>query len=313
LHLGAVVGGEADRLRDVGNRAESAGREHLERHDLRAEGYAGDPDAVVRRLGDGTGDVGAVAVVVERILVAVDEVVAGDELGVPQVGNPLEAPIAIAVGHPGIDHGDDHALAGGFAPGRGRVDLPHVPLVAVLGVIGEGVVGGERRGVEARARFLERRDAVERVELGVLHRGIGAQSRAQGGQLPRGLQRRPVEPLGPGEAAVGAEAEPVATLQLGHLVGLEVIAQVEQQLVGHAARTRGVARWRGPIGIGDRFATADDPEIDQHQQQEQENPQPFLPSHVIAPLSGRPTPGKGPRPAPRSSYAGHFRALPRPT
>ena len=47
----------------------------------------GDAELVVGRLGDGAGHVGAVAVVVARVLVVADEVVAGDELDAGQVGH----------------------------------------------------------------------------------------------------------------------------------------------------------------------------------------------------------------------------------
>ena len=79
-HLGAVGDGEADPLGDVGGVAAAVRVEHPHRHQLGPVGEPGEADPVVGLLGDRAGDVGAVAVLVERQAVAVDEVVAGDEL-----------------------------------------------------------------------------------------------------------------------------------------------------------------------------------------------------------------------------------------
>ncbi len=54
--------------------------EHPHRHQLRPVGEPGEADPVVGLLGDRPGDVGAVAVFVQRQVVVVDEVVALDEL-----------------------------------------------------------------------------------------------------------------------------------------------------------------------------------------------------------------------------------------
>src|SRR6185295_4160273 len=84
--LGAVVGGPADAVGDARDRARAARREHLDGHDLGVEGDAGHADAVVGRLGDGAGDVGAVAVVVGGVRTVGNEVPAGDDLGLLEIG-----------------------------------------------------------------------------------------------------------------------------------------------------------------------------------------------------------------------------------
>ena len=114
-------------------RARAARRQHLDRHDLGAEGDAGDADAVVGRLRDGAGDVRAVAVIVAGVGAVVDEVPAGDDLGLRQIRH---------LGDAGVDDGDDHALALRGLPGLLGVDLLQVPLQLVLGIVGEVFVVG---------------------------------------------------------------------------------------------------------------------------------------------------------------------------
>ncbi len=64
--------------------------EHLERHDLDVARDAGDADAVVRDLRDRAGDVRAVAVIVVRVRVVVDEVVRLDERDALEIGEQVE-------------------------------------------------------------------------------------------------------------------------------------------------------------------------------------------------------------------------------
>ena len=73
-HLRAVVDREAHALRDHRRVALAARVEHAHRHQLDAVGQAGQPVAVVGRLGDRARDVGAVAVVIDRVRARVDEV-----------------------------------------------------------------------------------------------------------------------------------------------------------------------------------------------------------------------------------------------
>ena len=63
---------------DVVDRAAAVGAEHADDHQPGAPGDAGDPDAVVAAGADDAGDVRAVAVLVGRVAVAGDEVVAVD-------------------------------------------------------------------------------------------------------------------------------------------------------------------------------------------------------------------------------------------
>src|SRR6185295_5092212 len=89
---------------------------------------AGEGDGVVGLLGDRPGDVGAVAVFVERHAVVVDEVVALGELAGGEVGAAHEPAAEVAVGDAGVEHGDGHAFGsrptefGQVAPGPYRVD-----------------------------------------------------------------------------------------------------------------------------------------------------------------------------------------------
>ena len=62
-----VADGEADPLADVAGGAEAVRVEHLHRDDLRPGGEAGEGEVVAGARGDRPGDVGAVAVAVERL------------------------------------------------------------------------------------------------------------------------------------------------------------------------------------------------------------------------------------------------------
>src|SRR5262249_9769888 len=104
---------------------------------------------------DGTRDVGAVALVVHRVGVVVDEVVAVDVIHVAvvvvvdavagdlaRVGPDVGGQVGVGVVHAGVEDGDDHTTgAGGDVPRLGGVD------VGVRGAAGlPGVVQAPHRG-----------------------------------------------------------------------------------------------------------------------------------------------------------------------
>ena len=127
-HVGVVVGGEHDPGRDVVGAAAAEAIEHPHRHQLRPVGEPGEADPVVGLLGDRPGDVGAVAVAIERQAAVVDEVMAFDELARGEVGAAAEAAAERAVGDAGVEDRDrDAAPAGALDrfqvfPGADRVD-----------------------------------------------------------------------------------------------------------------------------------------------------------------------------------------------
>ena len=78
-HTGSVVGRPEDCPRHVRGEAASVGAQRLERHHRAAPAVAGNADAVVAGGRDHACDRRPVAVVVDRVGVAVDEVVPGDD------------------------------------------------------------------------------------------------------------------------------------------------------------------------------------------------------------------------------------------
>ena len=111
--------------------------EHPDRHQLRPVGEPGQADAVVGLLGDRPGDVGAVAVAVERQFGLVDEVVALDELAGGEVGAAAEAAAERPVGDPCVEDRDRDPLAArvldrrsGFPRRRPRRSRPGRPAAA---------------------------------------------------------------------------------------------------------------------------------------------------------------------------------------
>ena len=148
---------------DVGRRSGARGVEHAHRHQLRAVGDAGEiAGRALRRRGrqllaDRRRDVGAVAVLVERPIVVVDEVDAGDELPGREVGRPDPAALGRGVGDAGVDDRDRRRRR---RPGRPRVDE------AVPGPVdADPARGGEEVPlVEPPAPEDPGRAAVERVE-----------------------------------------------------------------------------------------------------------------------------------------------------
>ena len=153
----------------------AGGVEHAHRHDARAVGEARDPDAVVRRLGDGRRHVRPVPVVVLGVGVVVDEVVALDEARPEQVGRAAEAP-AVGVGDARVEHRDDRPAAAGPAdvdevlPRPRRVDADareEVPLdlLPAAGRVEPARVVGDvaaRAGDPRRLRALDARHAAQR-------------------------------------------------------------------------------------------------------------------------------------------------------
>ena len=117
--VGAVVGGVADRLGDRQRVALAEVVEHLERHDLDPVRDPGDRQAVVGRLGDRAGHVGAVPVAVVRMAVVVDEVPGVHERGAAQVRSSPKAAVALER-HAAVEHGHGRAAAarraGGWRP-----------------------------------------------------------------------------------------------------------------------------------------------------------------------------------------------------
>src|SRR6185369_13029801 len=110
-HVGAVSDGEADAAGDRQGVAASLTVEHPHRHQLGAVGEPGEAEGVVGLLGDRAGDVGAVAVFVERQAIVADEVIAGDELTGPEVGAALEGGPEGAVGDAAVQYRDHLAGA----------------------------------------------------------------------------------------------------------------------------------------------------------------------------------------------------------
>ena len=185
--VGPAADGEADAVGDRRGVALAAGVEHADGHDRRAVGQAGQPDAVVRRLGDRAGDVRAVAVLVVAGSASwLDEVVALDEARLAEVGRLAEA-AAVGVGDAAVEHGDGDAAAAGRAgvdrvlPGDGGVDA-----VARRGSsTGSPASRGRGPGRSGRTRRRGRRGSARRTRR--RRRGAGSARTA-------GRRRRPCGP-----------------------------------------------------------------------------------------------------------------------
>ena len=127
--VGAVVSGPADALCDVVVAAPAGVPKDLDRHQLRPGGQPRHAVAVVRRLGDGAGDVGAMAHGVAVLIAVVDGVVAVDEI--------LDAVLSGRRG-PGVEDRDHRA--GSHPPKIPCVagpDLFEAPLLVEPGVVGD--------------------------------------------------------------------------------------------------------------------------------------------------------------------------------
>ena len=111
---------------------------------------AGQPDPVVRRLGDHPGHERAVALAIERVRVVRHEVVGGDELGAGKVGR-LPETLPVAIRDPGVEHRHRHAPARPAgarrtcAP-RPRVRSPRPRAGSSTGASASPGCGGSRRG-----------------------------------------------------------------------------------------------------------------------------------------------------------------------
>src|SRR5262249_36905308 len=148
---------------------------------------AGDADAVVGRLRDRAGDVGAVAVIVVGMLGIVHEVIALGEPGLGQIRNLVEA-LPVLVGDAGVDDRDHDAVAVGDLPGVGHADLDEVPLVLVLRVVRVafplGVIIHERG--DARRAVDDRIGGVGLGDLDVGERGEPGQHIVAAGRVDMG-------------------------------------------------------------------------------------------------------------------------------
>src|SRR5204863_3425910 len=134
-------------------------RQEAQRHDLRVRRQPGDADAVVGSCGDDAGDVRAVVVVIQRLGVEVNEVVAVDVVHVPVVvvvdlvagdfegvSPDVVNEVGVVVVHTRVDERNDGFIglgAGGDAPRLDRVDVGaegdgvvQTPLGGVAGVVG---------------------------------------------------------------------------------------------------------------------------------------------------------------------------------
>ena len=140
-HVDVVDGphhrGVVDRPNRVGDVSPTAAGEELQPHDRPGPVHADHAGAVVAGAGDGPGNVSAVAVVVHRVAVVVDEVVSVDVVDEPVavvvdsvsgnlagVGPDVGGQIDVIVVHARVDHSDhDVAASGGDVPGFCRVDV----------------------------------------------------------------------------------------------------------------------------------------------------------------------------------------------
>ncbi len=159
-----LIGGVADPFGDVGHAAEALLVQDLDRHERSAEREPGCAHPVVRRLGDGPGDVRAVALVVVRLGRVVHEVPPALAACPREIGPAREGPL-VEAGDAGVDHGDRDALSAGVAPRLLRADPAQVPLLARV----ERVVRDERLPVHRHGfGVLHARVARHRVDDGVL-------------------------------------------------------------------------------------------------------------------------------------------------
>ena len=172
-HARAVVDREAHSLGDRGGVAVAFAVEHAHRHDPHPVRQPGEALAVVGRLRDRAGDVGAVAVAVVGEAVVGDEVPPRHELVAVEVGRHAKAP-AVGVGDAGVEHRHHHPppsggvvgdqvlpRPGGFdAEFAGEVPLQFAPppgRFRQAGVVGEGFAG--RRGGRGALRMRRRAPA----------------------------------------------------------------------------------------------------------------------------------------------------------
>ena len=183
-HAGALVGRVDDALGNPRVRTLAGRIQHLHGHQPAVGADAGHAGAVVRRRGDDARYVRAVADVVLRVVVVVDEVpavyvvhlavavvVVAIHCGVARIGPELAGKVGVVHVDAGIHHGDaDHRAALRGVPGCGRTDPRQTPLVGVFGIV---------RGEGGMAQV---------VRLGDFYAGIGVQSGEDGRQV--GVRRQ---------------------------------------------------------------------------------------------------------------------------
>ena len=114
-----MIGREAHAAGDRRRAAVAVAVEHLDRHDRRAVGEAGQRDPVVRALGDRRRHVRAVAVDVLGVRIVVDEVPARDEARVVQVGRVATAR-SVRIRGTGVED-RDHDAAAARAPSGDQI------------------------------------------------------------------------------------------------------------------------------------------------------------------------------------------------
>ncbi len=185
--LRPVVGGPDDALGDVGVGAAAVGQ-HLDGHDAGVIGQADDARGAVGAAGHRAGDVGAVIIVVER-RAGIGRMADGVVLGIQRMA---EAVLAVGV-DAGIEHGHDHAIAGGHVPGLFCLHLRHVPLARVERVVGCRAERG--RGVGGH----------QIVRLDAQHGRVAGLGRQQGVD---GLGRGRIEPVPAAEDRIDAGGQP---------------------------------------------------------------------------------------------------------
>ncbi len=269
--MGAVVDGEDKSCRHLVIVAIARAVENSHRHDRRFRRHPGLRQRVVRRLGNGPGDVRAVAApvrrgrvdIVVRVVVVVDEVVAGDEGRSVQVrGPPVRA--EVLEGNAGVEDGHDGAGPLRDRPRVGDLDQRQVPLVPEVGVVGRRFVReGAGRGESPHA--VGRGDRRFGHEQGVAHRATAVGAGADDVEV-----RHPADDL----EAEGLQHPPARCIGAPGLEG-------EDDVTGLAATTR--FRAGGRTHDGDQAHDEHDPE---------QQPASTVPPHRVLSTS----PGHGPPP-----------------
>ncbi len=230
---------EADPLGDRRRVAAAVFVEHPDRHQPGPVGEAGERDPVAGLLGDRPGDVGAVAVFVERHAVPADEVIAVDELPGAEVGAAQEGAPQRAVGDPGIEHGDGDAFSAGppdffqMAPGVDRVDAAGRDRQAAAG---QAFGGEEVPLLEGPAADRGRRFRRASEGAGVIGDDEGRAARRGGGDVVglRVFDARVAAQGGGALAHADAGGEP-------QLLSVAVAVELDDQLVGGEAVRLGQA------------------------------------------------------------------------
>ena len=223
--FGSVGHRVVHRVDGPGEVAAAIGPEELEGHDLDTPIDAGNADAVVAHRADGARDVGAVAVVVHRVSIVVEEIVAADVIDVAvaviilavagdlaRVGPDVGLQVGVVVVDAGVYDGHHRlAGAGGFVPCLGSIDVGiegaagltgvvHAPQFGEAGIVGYHLGGDFRIGLHqlhtgARLQGVERFDQPLIGQRGLVHPGHKRVSLAQ--LQARGVRAHGVIRLGP--------------------------------------------------------------------------------------------------------------------